>query len=80
MTAASHVGDALDNHLIVRDCCRLHPFDGRLSLLFRLLHVTLAASAIALVVTSLLAVEAVCLLVLLCLRLGVISLLLSLHE
>ena len=59
----------------MRDCCCLLPVDER-----RLLHVTMAVSAIALDVTPLLPVEALIVLVLLCQILGVIFLLLSSHE
>ena len=59
----------------MRDCCCLLPVDER-----RLLHVTMAVSAMALDVTPLLPVEALIVLVLLCQILGVIFLLLSSHE
>ena len=57
VTAGLHVGDTLDQRssnlvvLVIRDRCRLLPVDIWLTLLFRLLRVTLSVSVIAVVVT-----------------------------
>ena len=80
------VEDALDHCtsdlsvLVVRDCYRLLPVDKRLTWLCLLPHVALAVSAVASIVTILLAVEALLVLVLRCQFRGVISRLLSFHE
>ena len=74
VTAAGHVGHTLDHrtgdHLIVRDCCRLLPIDERLAWALRLLHVTLADSAIALDVAFVSTVETFLVLDISCKHLG----------
>ena len=65
---------------IVRDCCWLLPFSERPTCVLRLLHETLAVSAIVLGVAIVQAVEALFVLVLLCPLLGLVFLFASMSS